>query len=347
MSSSKAPNDRDVDVTVGIPTRNRSRLLKRSIASVLRQSYDRFTLLVSDNASNDDTARVVASFDDPRLFYLPLERNIGRAANHNRLIELAETEYLVLTGDDDELHPDHLSLTIDALRRFPSAGVAHAGCAIVDIDGNALDAHHRILDAQRPVTFESGAQFIERSMKVIWTVCFPSAVFRRAALIGGGGLRPEDGVIDDIPLLLRIATDWDFAYLDRPLVTVTAHDDASSSSNGSFTPDGYQGSRSVPDLVYERRRRFLAEADIPEMQARRLTRIVERTYRREVLACLSMGARTGDGHAAVFRALAREIRRDPRMALNPMTGRFVVGQLGARRLRDGMRRMRSTASHRQ
>ena len=75
---------------------------------------------------------------DPRLVYLPLDRNIGRAANHNRLMELAETEFLVLTGDDDELHPDHLSLTIDALRRFPSVGVAHAGCAIVDIDGNTF-----------------------------------------------------------------------------------------------------------------------------------------------------------------------------------------------------------------
>ena len=75
-------------------------------------------------------------------------------------------------------------------------------------------------------------------MKVIQTVCFPGAAFRRAALIGGGGLRPEDGVNDDIPLLMRIATEWDFAYIDRPLTTVTSHAGASSSPNGSFTPRG-------------------------------------------------------------------------------------------------------------
>ena len=51
-----------VDVTVGIPTRNRSPLLGKAIASVLRQSYRDFTLVVSDNASDDDTASVVASF---------------------------------------------------------------------------------------------------------------------------------------------------------------------------------------------------------------------------------------------------------------------------------------------
>ena len=99
-------------VTVGIPTYNRSQLLKRSIASVLRQSYRGFKLVVSDNASDDDTASVVASFRDPRLVYRPLERNIGRAANFNRLIDLAETEFVVLMGDDDQLHPEHLSRTV-------------------------------------------------------------------------------------------------------------------------------------------------------------------------------------------------------------------------------------------
>ena len=59
-------------------------------------------------------------------------------------------------------------------------------------------------------------------MRSGWTVCFPSATFRRQALIGAGGLRPEDGVIDDIPLLMRVATAWDFAYLDRPLAVVAS-----------------------------------------------------------------------------------------------------------------------------
>ena len=103
MTASAAANGASVDVTVGIPTYNRPRLLERSIASVPRQSYRRFTLVVSASASDDDTAGVVASFRDPRLVYRPLQRNIGRAANINRLIQLAETEFMVLLGDDDQL----------------------------------------------------------------------------------------------------------------------------------------------------------------------------------------------------------------------------------------------------
>ena len=220
--------------------------------------------MVSDNASDDDTASVVASFRDPRLVYRPLERNIGRAANFNRLIDLAETPFVVLMGDDDQLHPEHLSRTVEALKRCPTAGLVHTGCTIVDISGSHLVSHHRLIETRRPALVESGAKFLERSMRSGWTVCFPSATFRREALIGGGGLRPEDGTIDDIPLLMRIATDWDLAYLNLPLVAVTAHSDASSSSLGSFTPNGFRVSRSLPDMLYDRRRQFLDEADLPD-----------------------------------------------------------------------------------
>jgi glycosyltransferase involved in cell wall biosynthesis len=312
-------------------------LLRKSVASVLAQSYDRFTVVVSDNASDDDTAEIVASFDDPRVVYRPLERDIGRAGNTNRLIELAETEFVVLLGDDDELYPDHLALTVGTLRRRPTVGVVHAGCMIVDELGNTLVPHARLIKTRYPVVFEPGTEFLERSMTSGWTVCFCSAAFRRAALVGAGGLRPQDGVIDDLPLLMRIATNWDFAYVNRPLAVMGAHADASSSSLGWFTPGGFRSSRAVPDLLYERRRRFLAEAGLPEAATRRLARIAERTHRRDRLGHLSMRAKTGDGHVAIFKALGDEIRRDRRLGLDPMTLRFVVGQLGARRLRDGAR----------
>jgi glycosyltransferase involved in cell wall biosynthesis len=346
MTTQKTSDAAGADVTVGIPTRNRSQLLGTAIASVLGQSYRHFTLVVSDNASEDDTAGVVASFHDPRLVYRPLESGISMAANFNRVIELADTEFLVMLGDDDELHRDHLSLTVEMLKRWPTVGVAHTGYVIVDSHGNALASKVSSKKDEHSIEFESGAEFLERSMKSGPSVHFSSATFRKAALVSGGGLRPEDGVIDDFPLLMRIANDWDYAYLNRPLAVLRAHDDAASSSLGSFGPEGFRSSRSLPDILYDHRRKVLTEADLPESEARRLGQIAEKRYRRDVLAHLSMRATTGDGSVEIFRALGREIRRDRRMALDPATWRFVVGQLGARRLRDALRRTLELAPHR-
>lgn len=322
---------RAADVTVGIPTRNRSQLLGRAIESVLGQRYPNFRLVVSDNASDDDTPSVVAAFRDPRLVYRPLRHDIGRAANTNRLIGLADTEFVVVLADDDELLPEHLALTLDALKRRPTLGMAQSGCVVLDARGNTLVAHARLMDTKRPIAFESGGRFLERCMTSEWTVCFSSATFRRAALVGGGGLRPEDGVIDDLPLMMRIALDWDFAYVNRPLAVKRAHDEASSSSIGSLTAEGWRPARSLPDLLYEYRRTFLAEADLPATEVRRLARMAR-------IQNLSMRGSTGERSGRLLEELGREMRRDPRLALYPRTLRFVIGQLGARRLRDRMRR---------
>jgi len=333
-ASRRPPELGTAEVTVGIPTFNRSGSLRGSIASVLAQSYRNFTLVVSDNASDDDTTSVVASFADPRLVYRRLERNIGRLANFNRIVELAETEFVLLLGDDDELHPDHLTHTVEALKRWPTAGVAHTGCEVAGMNGKT---DTRFVQTRRSPMLESGADFLERSMRSGWTLCFSSALLRKAAFESGGGLRPEDGVIDDLPLWMRIATGWDFAYVNRPLATMSLHAESSSSSLGTVTADGFRSSRALPDMLYEHRRSFLAAADIPEQASKRLARIARKAYRRDRLSHLSGRARMGEGMGVTFDALAREVRDDPRLGLDPLTWRFVVGQLGGRRIGDRLR----------
>jgi hypothetical protein len=202
-----------------------------------------------------------------------------------------------------------------------------------------LVPHARLFRTRRPIVLESGAEFLERCMTSEWTVCFSSTTFRRMALVRARGLRPEDGVIDDLPLLMRIATEWDFAYVNRPLAVKRAHSEAASSSIGSFTPDGWRPSRSLPDVLYEYRRTFLTEADLPEVDARRLARKARAKH-------LSMRAGIGERPPVLFRELGREIRRDRRLLLEPLTWRFIVGQLGGRRLRDGVRALLESARQR-
>ena len=250
------------DVTVGVPTRNRAQMLRQAIDSVLVQSHRSFRLIVSDNASEDDTAEVVRSYRDPRVVYSPVKTNVGRAANFNRLVELADTEFVLLLGDDDKLRPDHLARTLEALERHPRVGVVHTGFSLIDASGNVLDPHVPAADARDGIVVEAGAQFLERSMSSFPKVCFSSVVFRKAAFVGAGMLQPEDGLIDDFPLFMRIATRWDFAYVDSALAEMRAHSGAQSSSLGSFTPRGYRAARSVPDELYARRSRFLAVANL-------------------------------------------------------------------------------------
>jgi glycosyltransferase involved in cell wall biosynthesis len=314
-------------------------MLRRSIESVLEQSHRRFTMIVSDNASEDDTAEVVAFFDDPRIVYRRPDRLVPRPENYNRLVGMAETEYVVLLADDDELHPDHLAVTLEAIERWPTVGVAHTGRLIVDANDEVLSPHDNPFKSQEPFIFESGAQFLERMMrKSAPPMAFSSAIFRKAAFLGSGGLREEDGITDDFALLMRAATGWDFAYVNSPLARVRAHAEASSSELGLFMPGGFRTARCMADVFYENRQKAIAEAGRPEAETRRLARLARRRYRHDVLSHLSTRSDTGDGATVLFGALVDEIRQDPRLALEPLTARFVIGQLGGRRVRSVARR---------
>ena len=70
-------------VSVVIPTYNRANTLQRCINSVLQQTFSDFELIVIDDASKDNTAEVLASFDDTRIRYIKLEQNVGGGEARN------------------------------------------------------------------------------------------------------------------------------------------------------------------------------------------------------------------------------------------------------------------------
>ncbi len=77
--------------------------LRRMIESVLNQTYPRFELLLADASGDDSVKRVVDTYQDPRISYLPLSENLGIAGNTNKGIIAAVGEYIGLLDHDDIL----------------------------------------------------------------------------------------------------------------------------------------------------------------------------------------------------------------------------------------------------
>lgn len=100
--------------TIGIPTYNRSVTLRRSIESALDQTYPNVEVLVSDDASTDDTAEMVRSFGD-RVRYHRNPENIRVWPNFSLLTGLATGRYFSWLQDDDVLMPDFAARAVRAL----------------------------------------------------------------------------------------------------------------------------------------------------------------------------------------------------------------------------------------
>jgi hypothetical protein len=100
--------------TIGIPTYNRAGFLGRALESALDQTWHDVEVLVSDNASTDETAEVVRTYGD-RVRYHRNPENLGMWPNFVRVAELAGGEYFGWLQDDDLIHRDFARRAVEAL----------------------------------------------------------------------------------------------------------------------------------------------------------------------------------------------------------------------------------------
>src|ERR1017187_10588057 len=95
-------------VSVIIPAYNAAHFLPNAVASVRRQSYEPLEILIVDDGSRDDCARVAAELGET-VRYVRQEQ-AGPAAARNRGLELAQGEFIGFLDADDEWPEQKLSI---------------------------------------------------------------------------------------------------------------------------------------------------------------------------------------------------------------------------------------------
>ena len=133
------PPGTDPMVTIAIPTFNRALWLRDCVRLALTQSYRRFEVLVSDNASSDETALVLDQFSDERLRVVRQPKNIGATANWNACLAEAKGEYIVFLPDDDRIAPWMLERCVALIKSEPQVPIVMAlGGAHIVASGRTL-----------------------------------------------------------------------------------------------------------------------------------------------------------------------------------------------------------------
>ena len=117
-------------VTIAIPTFNRASLLDGCITAALGQTYRNFEVLVSDNASTDETPEMLKQLSDRRLRVVRQERNIGLIPNLNALLELARGKFVVFVPDDDRIEPWMLERCVTLAKSEPQISIVVTLCDV-------------------------------------------------------------------------------------------------------------------------------------------------------------------------------------------------------------------------
>ncbi|NDJ78825.1 MAG: glycosyltransferase [Chloroflexi bacterium] len=127
-------------VSIGMPVYNGDHFIEAALDSLLAQTFTDFELIISDNASTDQTQAICQAYAarDDRIRYYRNDINLGAAGNFNRTVELARGEYFKWAAHDDVQTPDFLGRAVAVLDSDPGVVLVYARARIIDEDGDPV-----------------------------------------------------------------------------------------------------------------------------------------------------------------------------------------------------------------
>jgi GT2 family glycosyltransferase len=111
----------DTTVSVSIVTSNSDRYIARCLDAVLRQRGTHLDVVVVDNASADETRRILAKYRS-RIRLIKNDRNLGFAAAQNQAIRCSRAPWVLALNPDVLLQPDFISHLLETAAADPQVG---------------------------------------------------------------------------------------------------------------------------------------------------------------------------------------------------------------------------------
>jgi glycosyltransferase involved in cell wall biosynthesis len=193
-------------ITAIIPAYNGvSRYLEQAIGSVLSQTYRDVELIVVDDASTDDTAKLVLRFPQARYFRRAV--NGDQAAARNDGARLATGEFLAFLDQDDFWERTFLHETLTGLEAALNAAVIHT-------DGYQVNERNKVLEYDAAMKH---TESITQLLRGGHDVATPGSLFRKTCFDRVGGYVPELPIWEDIDLAIRLFEQFPIVHLAKPL----------------------------------------------------------------------------------------------------------------------------------
>lgn len=174
-------------VSLGMPVFNSEAYIERALDSVLSQSFEDFELVISDNASTDQTKDICQSYAarDQRIRYVRNRTNYGVVYNFKQVFHLSAGEYFKWAAADDICGRDYLLRAVEVLEDDPSVVLAYGRIQGIDEHENPVDHGYQLSSPETAEYVYSSDPVVRWRylMRNIWWVDAPFyGVMRSSAL---------------------------------------------------------------------------------------------------------------------------------------------------------------------
>jgi len=200
-------------ISVLMPVYNAENFLKEAIDSILNQTFKDFEFLIINDASTDDSKKIIMSYDDKRIRYLENKKNLGVAKTLNRGLRLAKGEYLARMDADDISLPNRLELQYRKLKGDKNLAIIFSNINWINENGKSISIFSIYKLSTSPEEIYYDLQFRNYLMH-------PTVIFNRETIINEFGGYDERCEAEDNDLWLRVSKKYKIVKLNKVLVKV-------------------------------------------------------------------------------------------------------------------------------
>jgi len=191
-------------VSICIPTYNRKEYLKETIDSILAQTYKDYEIVIVDDGSTDRTEDMIKQLGIPVTYHW--QQNSGDAAARNKLIELAQGEYISFIDSDDLLLPDAIERMVKTIKVEDEDVIVYGSYFRIDKNGNVYSRCKRKL--------RSG--YITKYLFQTVLVHACGSMFPKRILKNSTAFDTSLKICSDYEFWLRLSTKYRFVALPEP-----------------------------------------------------------------------------------------------------------------------------------
>mgnify|MGYP000879903501 CR=1 FL=1 len=208
--------------SIVIPLYNKELSIKKTLQSVLAQSYQKFEIIIINDGSTDNSIRVIETINDARIRLIHQE-NQGVSSARNRGIQEAKYDWIAFLDADDLWTTEHLQEIIIMMQKFPEEKVFATSFQFSD--KRTMFKHPR-----REPIFKIDNYFKEATKEIL--ICTDVIVTHKNVVKSIGGFNEKLKWGEDWDLWTRIARKYPIIKSQK--ITAEYRIDAENRSSNSF-----------------------------------------------------------------------------------------------------------------
>ncbi|MTJ29929.1 glycosyltransferase [Aphanizomenon sp. UHCC 0183] len=207
-------------VSVIVPMYNHARYIQQCLDSVYNEDYPNIELIIIDDGSNDESVEVAKKWRESHQgkfhrFHIETQENQGICKTLNRLVSIAEGEYIVLLASDDYLIKGGIEAKVSALKKNPQWLAVFSDAILIDPDSNIVS--HSAIEYYNVNRYAlQFTNLMAQQIIMFWTPPMQIMVFKKKAFnpIIGVGLYDETMCFEDRDMCLRLLAKQAYGFID-------------------------------------------------------------------------------------------------------------------------------------